>query len=35
MTEVGALLGVVEITTAALLCVKPWWPRISMVGSVT
>ena len=30
----SALLGVVEITTAVLLCVKPWWPRISMVGSV-
>ena len=30
----SALLGVVEITTAVLLCVKPWWPRISMIGSV-
>jgi uncharacterized membrane protein YkgB len=30
----SALLGVVEIATAVLLCVKPWWPRISMVGSV-
>jgi reactive chlorine resistance protein C len=25
----SALLGVVEIATAVLLCVKPWWPRIS------
>jgi uncharacterized membrane protein YkgB len=34
VTTFSALLGVVEITTALLLCVKPWWPRISMVGSV-
>jgi reactive chlorine resistance protein C len=30
----SALLGVVEIATAVLLCVKPWSPRISLVGSV-
>ena len=30
----SALLGVVEITTAVLLCIKPWWPKLSMIGSV-
>lgn len=30
----SALLGVVELVTAALLAVKPWWPRISIAGSV-
>lgn len=29
----AALLGVVEITTAVLLCIKPRWPRISLLGS--
>jgi uncharacterized membrane protein YkgB len=30
----SALLGVVEITTAVLLCIKPWWPKLSIIGSV-
>jgi uncharacterized membrane protein YkgB len=30
----AALLGVVELVTAALLAVKPWWPRLSIAGSV-
>jgi len=30
----SALLGVFELTAAALLAVKPWWPRVSIVGSV-
>jgi uncharacterized membrane protein YkgB len=28
------LLGVVELTTALLLAVKPWWPKLSLMGSV-
>ena len=34
VNTISALLGEVEIATAVLLCVKPWWPRISIVGSV-
>ena len=34
VTAFSALLGVVEIATAALLAVKPWWPKASLVGSV-
>ncbi|MET0454316.1 MAG: DUF417 family protein [Mycobacterium sp.] len=30
----SALLGVIELATAALLAVKPWWPRVSIAGSV-
>jgi uncharacterized membrane protein YkgB len=30
----SSVLGVVELTTAALLAVKPWAPRASVVGSV-
>ena len=30
----SALLGVFELTAAALLAVKPWWPRVSMLGSL-
>lgn len=30
----SSILGVIELTTAALLAVKPWWPRLSAVGSV-
>ena len=29
----SSLLGVVEIVTALLLMVKPWYPRISLAGS--
>ena len=34
VTAFSSLLGVVEVSTAALLAVKPWWPRVSAVGSV-
>jgi reactive chlorine resistance protein C len=34
VTTFSSLLGVVELATAALLAVKPWWPRLSAVGSV-
>lgn len=34
VTTFSSLLGVVEIATAVLIAVKPWWPRISAVGSV-
>lgn len=30
----SALLGVVELSVAVLLAVKPWFPRLSLVGSV-
>ena len=30
----SALLGVFELAAAALLAVKPWWPRISVYGSL-
>jgi reactive chlorine resistance protein C len=30
----SALLGVFELAAAALLAVKPWWPRVSAVGSL-
>ncbi|ORA82202.1 hypothetical protein BST28_04205 [Mycolicibacter kumamotonensis] len=29
----SSLLGVVEITTAVLLVLKPWFPRLSLIGS--
>lgn len=29
----SAALGVLELTVAALIAVKPWWPRLSAVGS--
>ena len=34
VTAFSSLLGVVEITTAVLLAVAPWWPRVSAIGSV-
>jgi uncharacterized membrane protein YkgB len=34
VTTFSALLGVVEVTAAVLLAVKPLWPRASAVGSV-
>ncbi|WP_006242374.1 YkgB family protein [Mycolicibacterium tusciae] len=34
VTTFSALLGVFEITAAVLLAVKPWWPRISVAGSL-
>jgi reactive chlorine resistance protein C len=30
----SALLGVFEITAAVLLVVKPWWPKVSIFGSL-
>lgn len=30
----SSLLGVVELITALLLVVKPWYPRVSLLGSV-
>jgi uncharacterized membrane protein YkgB len=29
----SALLRIVELFTAALLAVKPWWPKVSAIGS--
>ena len=34
LTTLSALLGVVEIAAAALIAAKPWWPRVSIAGSV-
>jgi reactive chlorine resistance protein C len=34
LTTFSTLLGVLEVATAVLLAVKPWWPRVSAVGSV-
>ena len=34
VTTFSTLLGVVEVATAVLLALKPWWPRLSAVGSV-
>lgn len=34
VTTFSTLLGVVEVATAVLLAVKPWWPRVSAIGSV-
>ena len=28
------LIGVIELTVGALLAVRPWWPRASVVGSL-
>lgn len=33
VTTFAAALGVVEVGTALLIAVKPWWPRVSAVGS--
>ncbi|HMZ13967.1 MAG TPA: DUF417 family protein [Mycobacterium sp.] len=30
----SALLGVVELSTAALIAIKPWAPRVSIAGSL-
>jgi len=30
----GRLNGTIELITAALLAVKPWWPKVSVVGGV-
>lgn len=34
VTTFSTLLGVLEVGTAILLAVKPWWPTLSAVGSV-
>lgn len=34
VTTFSALLGVVEVAAAVLLAVKPWAPRLSVIGSV-
>lgn len=34
VTTFSALLGVLEVATALLIAVKPWWPSLSMAGSV-
>lgn len=34
VTTFSVLLGVLEVVTAVLLAVKPWWPRVSAAGSV-
>src|ERR1051325_7117134 len=28
------LIGVVELTIGVLLAVRPWWPRVSVIGSL-
>ena len=33
VTTFSALLGVLELATALLIAVKPWWPRLSIAGS--
>ncbi|MGX9671690.1 YkgB family protein [Mycobacterium sp. HM-7] len=33
VTTFSSILGVVEIATAVLLVVKPWYPRVSLLGS--
>lgn len=35
VTAFSSVLGVVEVATAALIAAKPWFPRISMAGSVS
>jgi uncharacterized membrane protein YkgB len=34
VTTFSALLGVFELAAAGLLAVKPWWPRLSVLGSL-
>ncbi|MDN4517543.1 YkgB family protein [Mycolicibacterium austroafricanum] len=34
VTTFSALLGVLELTAALLIAVKPWWPKVSIAGSV-
>lgn len=33
VTTFSAMLGVVEVATAVLIAVKPWWPKVSAAGS--
>ena len=34
VTTFSTLLGVLEVATAVLIGVKPWWPRASAIGSL-
>ena len=34
VTTFSSLLGAFELAAAALLAVKPWWPRVSALGSL-
>ncbi|OBI81296.1 hypothetical protein A9X01_24200 [Mycobacterium asiaticum] len=34
VTTFSAILGVVELTLAALIAIKPWQPRLSLLGSL-
>jgi uncharacterized membrane protein YkgB len=34
VTTFSALLGVFELAAAGLLAVRPWWPRLSVLGSL-
>lgn len=34
VTAFSAVLGVIELTLAALIAVKPWMPRLSILGGV-
>ena len=34
VTTFSTLLGVLEVATAVLLAVKPWWPKLSVAGSM-
>jgi uncharacterized membrane protein YkgB len=33
VTTFSALLGIVEVAAAVLIAVRPWWPKVSAVGS--
>ncbi len=28
------VIGLIQLTVGALLAVRPWWPRVSVVGSL-
>jgi reactive chlorine resistance protein C len=34
VTTFSTMLGVLEVAAAVLLAVKPWWPKVSALGSV-
>ena len=34
VTTFSSLLGVVEVAAAVLLAVRPWWPKVSAIGSL-
>lgn len=35
VTAFSAVLGVIELVTAGLLAIKPWFPRLSALGSIS